>query len=80
MFSRQFFTGWVVVVFLWAFFAAITITFTPVVESWRSLVRFSKFVSGGSQRPRPNPNEVYQVTPDNDTVPTRTEEQKSKEQ
>ncbi|ROW06181.1 hypothetical protein VMCG_04700 [Cytospora schulzeri] len=37
VFSRQFFTGWVVVVFLWAFFASIAITFTPVVESWGSL-------------------------------------------
>lgn len=79
VFSRQFFTGWVVIVFLWAFFAAITITFYPVIESWGSLIRFSKFISGGSRRPRPNPNEVYEVTTDTKTVPTGTEEQKSKE-
>lgn len=46
VFSKRFFTGWVVVVFLWAFFAAIAITCTPIVESWESLIDFFRFNLG----------------------------------
>ncbi|KAI0595332.1 Sodium:solute symporter family-domain-containing protein [Biscogniauxia sp. FL1348] len=40
VFTPGFFTGWVVVVFLWAFFASIVITGLPIWEGWPTIVRF----------------------------------------
>ncbi|KAJ6008217.1 hypothetical protein N7540_012193 [Penicillium herquei] len=44
VFSKGFLKGWVVVVFLWAFFAASVITLLPIWESRQSLVRFAQYV------------------------------------
>ncbi|KAJ5701941.1 hypothetical protein N7488_009489 [Penicillium malachiteum] len=44
VFSKRFLKGWVVVVFLWAFFAASVITFLPIWESRQSLARFARYV------------------------------------
>lgn len=60
VFSRDFFTGWVVVLFIWAFFAAIIITCTPIIESWKGLVSFFEFVSGFKQSHRKD-NEVHHL-------------------
>ncbi|KAI1635736.1 putative sodium/proline symporter [Biscogniauxia mediterranea] len=40
VFTPSFFTGWVVVVFLWAFFASIVITGLPIWEGWPTIIRF----------------------------------------
>ncbi|KAL2689029.1 hypothetical protein Neosp_003080 [[Neocosmospora] mangrovei] len=45
IFSTGFFTGWVVVVFIWAFFAAIIITGLPIVESWKDMLNFFRCLS-----------------------------------
>lgn len=47
VFSRNFFTGWMVIVFLWAFYATIVITMLPIWESRRSIVKFCKYFITG---------------------------------
>lgn len=47
VFSKGFFKGWIVVVFLWAFFATFTITLLPIWESRHSLVMFARYVVSG---------------------------------
>ncbi|TVY58251.1 putative urea active transporter 1 [Lachnellula cervina] len=44
VFSKGFFKGWIVVVFLWAFFAAGTITLLPIWESRDSLAKFARYI------------------------------------
>ncbi len=39
VFSKRFFTGWVVVMFIWAWFAACAITVTPIYEGMPALKR-----------------------------------------
>ncbi|KAL3481042.1 Sodium:solute symporter family-domain-containing protein [Aspergillus californicus] len=48
IFSKRFFTGWIVVTFIWAFFGAITITCLPLWQSRREIRAFFKAVLGGS--------------------------------
>lgn len=48
VFSKPFFRGWIVVVYLWAFFAAITITCYPVWEGRASIARFFRYATGRS--------------------------------
>ncbi|KAJ4361273.1 hypothetical protein N0V95_002042 [Ascochyta clinopodiicola] len=50
IFSKQFFTGWIVVVFLWAFFAAIAITCTPIWEGRKDIARFFAFAFGVNRK------------------------------
>ncbi|KAF9696630.1 hypothetical protein EKO04_005162 [Ascochyta lentis] len=52
IFSEKFFTGWIVVVFLWAFFAAIAITCTPIWEGRKDIARFFAFVFGVNRKMR----------------------------
>ena len=40
IFSKRFFTGWIVVTFLWGFFGALTITCLPLFESRHSIIAF----------------------------------------
>ncbi|RDW60681.1 sodium symporter [Coleophoma cylindrospora] len=47
VFSKGFFKGWIVVVFLWSFFATITITLLPIWESRDSLAKFARYVVSG---------------------------------
>ncbi|KAH8685368.1 putative sodium/proline symporter [Tricladium varicosporioides] len=47
VFSKGFFKGWIVVVFLWAFFATMTITLLPIWESRDSLAKFFRYVTSG---------------------------------
>ena len=47
IFSKQFFTGWIVVTFIWGFFGAITITLLPLWESRREILLFIRAVLGG---------------------------------
>ncbi|KAK8195238.1 putative sodium/proline symporter [Phyllosticta capitalensis] len=51
IFSKPFFRGWIVVVFLWAFFAAITITCYPIYEGRASIARFFAFATGRRRAP-----------------------------
>ncbi|PWY83435.1 putative sodium/proline symporter [Aspergillus heteromorphus CBS 117.55] len=46
VFSKGFFKGWVVVIFLWAFFAAGTITLLPVWEARDSIRAFVRLLTG----------------------------------
>ncbi|OJJ80832.1 sodium:solute symporter family protein [Aspergillus glaucus CBS 516.65] len=46
VFSPGFFKGWIVIVFIWAFFAAITITCLPIFESRGDIVDFVKYMLG----------------------------------
>lgn len=48
VFSKPFFRGWIVVVYLWAFFAAIAITGYPVWEGRASIARFFRYATGRS--------------------------------
>lgn len=48
IFSKRFFTGWIVVTFIWAFFGAITITCLPLWQSRRQVRAFFAAVLGGS--------------------------------
>ena len=47
VFSKKFFTGWIVVTFIWGFFGAITITLVPLWESRKEIVLFIRAVLGG---------------------------------
>ncbi|KAH7133043.1 Sodium:solute symporter family-domain-containing protein [Dactylonectria estremocensis] len=40
VFSKSFFTGWIVVTFIWGFFGAMVITIVPIVESRREIREF----------------------------------------
>lgn len=42
MFSKEFFTGWVIVSLLWAFFAFIAVTVFPIIEGRRLLFSWFK--------------------------------------
>ncbi|KAJ4172106.1 hypothetical protein NW754_007704 [Fusarium falciforme] len=44
VFSKPFFTGWIVVTFIWAFFGAIVVTLLPIVESRREIYLFFRAV------------------------------------
>ncbi|KAJ3456530.1 hypothetical protein MRS44_016553 [Fusarium solani] len=44
VFSKSFFTGWIVVTFIWAFFGAIVVTLLPIVESRREIYLFFRAV------------------------------------
>lgn len=48
VFSKGFFIGWVVVLFLWAFFAACTITLLPIWEGRQPIVMVFKRAFGGA--------------------------------
>lgn len=47
IFSKSFFTGYIVVTFIWAFLAAGFIIIYPLAESWRSIVTFFVRVAQG---------------------------------
>ncbi|KAL6364452.1 hypothetical protein LRP88_01853 [Fusarium phalaenopsidis] len=44
VFSKPFFTGWIVVTFIWAFFGAIVVTLLPIVESRREIYLFVRAI------------------------------------
>lgn len=46
VFSKGFFKGWIVVVFLWSFYAASTIVLLPLWEGKRSIIEFVSFMYG----------------------------------
>lgn len=50
VFSSEFFTGWVVVLFLWAFFAAGVITLLPIWEGRLPMYMVWKHIVGGKQQ------------------------------
>jgi urea-proton symporter len=47
VFGKPFFTGWIVVTFIWGFFGAITITFVPLRESKDEISLFFRVLFGG---------------------------------
>ncbi|KAJ9355085.1 hypothetical protein DTO280E4_6599 [Paecilomyces variotii] len=49
VFSKGFFKGWIVVVFLWAFFAATTITVLPIWEGRGAIKKLFAFVFHGQK-------------------------------
>lgn len=49
VFSKNFFTGWIVVTFIWAFFGAITITCVPLWESRKDILLFFRSVFKGQR-------------------------------
>lgn len=50
VFSKGFFTGWTVVVFLWAFFAALVITLLPIWEARKSLAMLAAYILRGGSK------------------------------
>ncbi|KAH0834506.1 hypothetical protein FOPE_03796 [Fonsecaea pedrosoi] len=44
VFSKHFFIGWIIVAFLWAFYASTVITLLPIWEGRRSIVAFRRFL------------------------------------
>lgn len=50
VFSKGFFTGWVVVLFLWAFFAASTITLIPVWEGRGAITKSFRAFTGQTEK------------------------------
>lgn len=46
VFSKGFFVGWTIVVFLWAFFASSTITLIPIWEGRKAIVSVTKSIFG----------------------------------
>lgn len=55
IFSRSFFTGWAVVLFLWAFAAALVITLLPIVEGRHAMVALFQHIMGKSRPVRSLP-------------------------
>lgn len=58
VFSKIFFTGWIVVTFIWAFFGAITITCVPLWESRKDILLFFRLVLGGQRSIRDDSSRV----------------------
>lgn len=54
VFSKAFFRGWVVVLFLWAFYASGTITLLPIWEGRKSIVSFFGYIAKGRVARKPN--------------------------
>ena len=50
VFLKGFFTGWVVVLFLWAFFAASTITLIPVWEGRGAIMKIFRAFTGQAKQ------------------------------
>jgi hypothetical protein len=48
-FSKKFFTGWVIVSLLWAFFSFGSVTIYPIIEERRRLLSWIKDISGKSK-------------------------------
>jgi hypothetical protein len=48
-FSKSFFTGWVIVSLLWAFFSFGSVTIYPIIEERRRLLSWIKDISGKSK-------------------------------
>ena len=46
MFSRKFFTGWVIVSLLWAFFSFFSVTIFPIIEGRHLLLSWSRDLFG----------------------------------
>ncbi|KAJ0415136.1 Sodium:solute symporter family-domain-containing protein [Aspergillus carlsbadensis] len=61
IFSKGFFTGWIVFTFIWGFFGAITITCFPLWQSRREITAFLGAVVGGlsGRKADQGPVEVY---------------------
>jgi hypothetical protein len=49
IFSKSFFTGWIVVTFIWGFFGAIVITILPIFESRQDIALFFKAIFKGKK-------------------------------
>jgi hypothetical protein len=49
IFSKSFFTGWIVVTFIWGFFGAIVITILPIFESRQDIALFFKAIIKGKK-------------------------------
>jgi urea-proton symporter len=47
-FSRKFFTGWVIVSLLWAFFSFFSVTIFPIIEGRHLLLSWTKALFGKS--------------------------------
>jgi hypothetical protein len=60
-FSRNFFTGWTVVVFLWSFTAAATIWFLPLWQSRATLIGIFKGMVGKKHITETNGHDVSDV-------------------
>lgn len=57
MFSKQFFTGWVIVSLLWAFFAFFGVTIFPIIEGRHVLLSWAKDLVGKTHA-KPHGNEL----------------------
>ncbi|OAA60291.1 Sodium/solute symporter [Niveomyces insectorum RCEF 264] len=53
IFSKRFFTGWAVVLFLWAFGAALVITLLPIYEGRETILRTFQVAVGRAKSSRP---------------------------
>lgn len=53
IFSKRFFTGWAVVLFIWAFLAALAITLMPIYEGRHSLKLLFEHVTGQRKPAKP---------------------------
>lgn len=51
IFSKRFFTGYIVVVFIWAFFANFVIVVIPIYDGKDALVRLFKIMTGRVEKP-----------------------------
>jgi len=78
VFSKPFFRGWIVVCFIWAFYASMTITLLPLWEGRHSIKKFILFIVAGrspsdSVSPRPSVDGDAQIV----NVPVDIDEKRS---
>ncbi|KAF5584583.1 Na+ solute symporter [Fusarium pseudoanthophilum] len=65
VFSKGFFKGWVVVLFLWAFYAASTITLLPLWEGRHSIIAFSRFLFKSKDKTAAETRVILEGLPEN---------------
>ncbi|KAF5615599.1 Na+ solute symporter [Fusarium tjaetaba] len=69
VFSKGFFKGWVVVLFLWAFYAASTITLLPLWEGRHSIIAFFRFLFKSKGKTAAETRVILEGLPENQGRP-----------
>ena len=64
VFSRSFFTGWVVVMFFWAFLALLIITIVPLYEGYKPLTEVLKLIMNKERSVTSRPEMKRSITPE----------------
>lgn len=80
VFSKGFFVGWIVVVFLWAFLASSTITLIPIWEGRAAISSVTRSILGRKKGAKQaEPETLYGVSAESARTPASEKEEKTVE-